>query len=97
MLVIAVAAVTAGSLTVAAVAPLSVPLAIALGPVVGTVAAVLSSALVASRKGEDEQDGGESDRDPERMVALLRGIGNPVAGPSASLRHVRHARCAGRI
>ncbi|GEP01748.1 hypothetical protein [Methylobacterium haplocladii] len=84
MLFIAAAALTAGSVTVAVIAPLNLLLAVALGPVAGTGAAVLATVLVARRRGEDEQDGADSDEETDRMVASLREMGRQAAGPSGS-------------
>jgi hypothetical protein len=96
MLVIAAAAVTAGSITVAVIAPLNLLLAIALGPLAGTGAAVFAALLVAGRRREDEREGAESDTDADKMVPALRGMGRQGAAPAASPGQARPARFVGR-
>lgn len=98
MLVIAAAALTAGSVTVAVIAPLNLLFAVALGPVVGTGAAVLAAILVARRRGGDEQGGAERDEDTDRMVAALRELSHRAPDPSLSpiKGHSPLARSVGR-
>lgn len=80
MLAIAAVALTAGSVTVAVVAPFNLLLAVALGPVAGTGAAVLAAVVAVGRQEEDEQDGAERDVETDRMVSVLRDMTWWVAG-----------------